>query len=535
MSLLRRAATASDGRRRATAVLAVAALAVLSSSGVAQRAARAETDEAPVDLHWTSCGGGFQCGRATLPLDYDDPGGSTVSVSVIRLPAGDPSRRIGSILINPGGPGRSGMAAVRSGATQVLPPEVLARFDVVGFDPRGVATSSPFRCFSSPAAQAGFYAGMPLWPTFPVGGPEQGTYMAKMKELGQRCLQRNAALIGHMSTANVARDMEQLRRALGDRALNFYGASYGSYLGNVYANLFPNRVRAVVFDSVIDPVAWATGRGDASTTPVFLRERSDRGANDTLGQFLQLCEQGGPRCSFSSAAPGGSPGHKLGVLLEQARRGPIVVPTPQGPQAVTYTEIVGLILGHLQDPGTWPDLADNLQPLFEAGQAPATVVTPAGLSSAAVGAAALSYDNELESLLAVTCSDSTEPRYPLAWVRAADAADRNGLFGSSWAYLSEPCATWPANDPDRYGGPFTARTAAPILIVGTRYDPATWYGNATTVSQQLPGSRLLTVDGWGHVALGRSACLGAHVARYLISGTLPPAGTVCSPDSRPFG
>jgi hypothetical protein len=282
---------------------------------------------------------------------------------------------------------------------------------------------------------------------------------------------------------------------------------------------------------VVDPVAWATGHGDGST-PVFLRERSDRGATDTLAQFLQLCEQGGPRCSFSSAAPGGSPGGKLGELLEQARRGPIVVPTPQGPQAVTYAEIVGLILGHLQDPDTWTDLADNLQPLFEASEA--TVATAAS-SGAARDATAAGYDNELESLLAVTCADSTEPRDPLAWPRAAADADRAGLFGSPWAFLSEPCATWPANDPDRYGGPFTARTAAPVLIVGTRYDPATWYGNATTVSRQLPGSRLLTVDGWGHVALGRSSCLGAHVGRYLISGTLPPAGTVCRPDSRPFG
>jgi pimeloyl-ACP methyl ester carboxylesterase len=337
-----------------------------------------------------------------------------------------------------------------------------------------------------------------------------------------------------MSTANVARDMEQLRRALGDRALNFYGASYGSYLGNVYANLFPDRVRALVFDSVVDPVAWATGRGDGSTAPVYLREGSDRGADATLGQFLQLCEQGGPRCSFSSAAPGGSPGRKLEELLAQAKREPIVVPTSEGTEAVTYAQIVGLVLQHLQDPETWTDLADTLQALSEASQATAG----AGATSALAGAGqevATGYDNELESLLAVTCSDSTEPRDPSAWSRAAGEADRAGLFGSAWAYLSEPCATWPADDPDRYAGPFTAHTAAPVLIIGTRFDPATWYGNAKTVARQLPASRLLTIDGWGHVALGRSSCVSAHLAQYLISGTLPPAGTVCTPDSRPFG
>ena len=373
---------------------------------------------------------------------------------------------------------------------------------------------------------------MPLWPAFPVGRAEQGAFIAKMTELGQRCLDRNVAIMGHMSTANVARDMDQLRRALGDRALNFYGASYGSYLGNVYANLFPEKVRAFIFDSVVDPVAWATGRGDGSTTPVYLRQHSDRGATATLRQFLRLCEHAGPGCAFSSTSPGGSSGRKLDELLEQARRGPIVVPTPQGPQAVAYSEIVGVLLAHLQDPDRWTELADRLQQLFESSQA-AVRVDPATVPSAA-GAPAPSYDNELESLLAVTCTDSTEPRDPLAWPRAAASADHTGLFGSSWAYLSEPCASWPAHDADRYVGPFTAHTAAPVLIVGTRYDPATWYGNAESVSRQLPGSRRLTYDGWGHVALDRSSCVRASIARYLISGTLPPAGTVCRPDHGPF-
>jgi pimeloyl-ACP methyl ester carboxylesterase len=528
MGLSRRAATTLDGRRRPMALLVIAALVVAAT--VLPRPVASAAPAAV--LHWTACGGGLECGRLTVPLDYGNPGGGTVSVAVIRLPASNPGQRVGSLLINPGGPGRSGVAAVRDGAAQAFPSQVLARFDIVGFDPRGVGESSPIRCFPSPAAQEAFFDGVPLYPAFPVGRSEQAAFATTMRELGQRCLQRNPAIIGHMSTANVARDMEQLRRALGDRGLSFYGASYGSYLGNVYANLFPDKVRALVFDSVVDPVAWATGHGDGVTTPVFLREHSDRGAGETLRQFLQLCEQSGPRCAFSSAAPGGPPGVKLDQLIERAKRGPVVVPTPQGEQAVRYAEIVGLILSHLQDPDTWADLAGSLQLLFEASQASAgaTPAPGAGASTSAAG-----YDNELESLLGVTCSDSAQPRDPLAWSRAAARADASSLFGSPWAFISEPCATWPANDPDRYVGPFTARTAAPVLLVGTRFDPATWYGNAQTVSRQLPGSRLLTLDGWGHVALGRSSCLDAHIARYLISGTLPPAGTVCRSDQRPFG
>jgi pimeloyl-ACP methyl ester carboxylesterase len=530
----RRVATLFHRRRTPTALLAIAVITILTGCAPAGPPAQAATGVVPTALHWTACGGGFQCTRAALPLDYDDPEGATVSVAVIRLPASNPRQRIGSMLINPGGPGGSGVAKVRNGAAQVFPPEVLARFDIVGFDPRGVGRSSPIRCFASSAAQAEFFAGMPVYPAFPVGSLEQRTFAGKMKELGQRCLQRNPAIIRHMSTVDVARDMNRLRASLGDRALTFYGASYGSYLGSVYANLFPNRVRAMVFDSVTEPVAWATGHGDASTTPVFLRQHSDRGAAETLGQFLALCEQGGPRCAFSSAAPGGRARYKLDRLLAQAKRGPIVVPTPQGgTQAVTYAEIVGLVLSHLQDPDTWVELADTLQPLFEASRHPAPTTTGAQPPAAAqrTGGA---YDNQLDSLLGVTCTDSTEPRDPAAWSRAAAQADRSGPFGSAWAYLSEPCATWPASDPDRYVGPFTRPMTAPVLLVGTRYDPATWYGNAKIVDHQLPSSRLLTLNGWGHVALGRSSCVTAHIARYLISRTLPPVGAVCPPDQRPF-
>jgi pimeloyl-ACP methyl ester carboxylesterase len=374
---------------------------------------------------------------------------------------------------------------------------------------------------------------VPLYPTFPVGRSQQAALMATMRQLGQRCAQRNAGILQHVSTTDVARDLDQLRAALGDRALTFYGASYGSYVGNVYANLFPDKVRAMVFDSVLDPVAWATGRGDGSTTPVFLREHSDRAAGATLAQFLQLCEQGGPRCAFSSAAPGGRPDEKLDQLLDRAEDEPVVVPTPQGTQAVTYAQIVGLVLGRLQAPEAWADLADTLQLLFEASRDAGSVPT-GGPPSADPGAAASGYDNELESLLSVICTDTTGPRDPLVWPRAAAQANPTGLFGAPWAFLSEPCATWPADAADRYVGPFTARTSAPVLLVGTRFDPATWFGNAQLVSQELPGSRLLTLDGWGHVALGRSSCLSAHVARYLITGTLPPVGAACRPDQRPF-
>jgi pimeloyl-ACP methyl ester carboxylesterase len=481
-------------------------------------------------LQWAACGGGFECASVAVPLDYDHPRSVTTSLALIRLPATDQRHRIGSLLINPGGPGASGVDRVRQGARQMLPPAVRARFDVVGFDPRGVAASSPIRCFPSVAAQSRFFADVPLFPKFPVGRREQVAFIAKMAELGGICLRHNAEIMQHMSTANVARDMDLLRRALGDPALTFYGASYGSYLGNTYANLFPATVRALVLDSVVEPVAWATGRGQGFTQPLFIRERSDQGAHATLQQFLRLCDLAGPRCAFAA----GNPTTKLDRLLERARKAPIIVPTPQGPQPVSYAEIVAPTLNALFEPDSWPALAEDLQLLYDASNRSTMTAPVAGIATGA-GPASGGYDNTLESFLSVICSDTNHPRDPFVWPRAAASADRHfAPFGAPWAWDSEACATWPARDHDRYSRPFTHRTAAPVLLIGTRFDPASRYQNAKIVARELPRARLLTLNGWGHVALGKSSCISAHVAGYLLGGTLPPPGTSCKPDRRPF-
>jgi pimeloyl-ACP methyl ester carboxylesterase len=366
------------------------------------------------------------------------------------------------------------------------------------------------------------FAGVPL---FPITRREQALVAAKNAEFGGICLRRNPAIMRHMSTANAARDMDLLRRALGDQKLTFYGASYGSYLGNVYASLFPGRVRALVFDSIIDPAAWATGRGDGFTVPVYTRQRSDAGTSATMRQFLQLCDRTGPRCAFSA----GDPQAKWRTLLDRARRAPIRIP---GGPPVTYADIVNDAVNLLADPPqSWAALAGDLQQLYRASTPAARTASPL----AAAGAAAAAYNNKDEAQAAVTCADTNNPRDPFRWPPVARQRDRRfGPFGSFWAYLSEPCATWPARDHDRYTGPFGRRTSAPVLIIGTRFDPATPYGNARAVARQLPGSRLLTLDGWGHVALGKSTCIAAYVDHYLVNLVLPPPGTTCRPDQRPF-
>jgi pimeloyl-ACP methyl ester carboxylesterase len=515
--------------RRATIVwLAIlGAIAALCAGPTAATAGQPGTLPVPV-LHWADCDGGFECANALVPLDYDAPAGPTISIELIRLPAADQEHRIGSLLTNPGGPGTPGVEAIRE-AARSFPTGVQERFDIIGFDPRGVGSSSPISCFPSNEAKAQFLADTP---PFPITRREQVAFIAASAEFGAICERNNATIMRHMSTANVARDMDLLRRALGDRQLNFYGASYGSYLGNVYANLFPRKVRAMVFDSVVEPVAWATGHGDGFTVPVFTRQGSDRGAHVTLQQFLRLCDRAGPRCAFS----GGDPGAKLDTLLARARRAPIVVPSPEGPQHVTYAEIVVFMIEALSDPPeSWVALAEFFQQLYAASNPTATVVPRPALVDPAAQPTPERYDNQEESFLSVVCTDTNNPRDPFLWPRIAAAADRRFPYvGSPVAWTSEPCATWPARDRDRYTGPFN-RTSAPILIVGTLYDPASPYESAQAVAGQLPRSRLLTLAGWGHVALGKSSCIARHIGRYLVTGALPPPGTACRPDQRPFG
>jgi pimeloyl-ACP methyl ester carboxylesterase len=195
--------------------------------------------------------------------------------------------------------------------------------------------------------------------------------------------------------------------------------------------------------------------------------------------------------------------------------------------------MVGLTLNALFEPDSGPALAEDLQLLYAASNRSSAAAPVAGITGA--GPASSGYDNTLESFLSVICTDTNHPRDPFVWPRAAASADRRfAPFGAPWAWDSEACATWPARDQDRYTGPFTRRTDEPVLLIGTRFDPASRYQNAQIVARELPRARLLTLNGWGHVALGKSSCISAHVARYLLGGTLPPPGTTCKPDRGPF-
>jgi pimeloyl-ACP methyl ester carboxylesterase len=527
------------GRGRLGRLLAGTMVVASAWAGLTPLSGAAPTAAAAPSVQWQRCfrslAPGLQCGSVKVPLDYDEPNGRHFPIAMTRLLAADPSERIGSLFVNPGGPGGSGVdfvlaiAKLEQFGLAVVDPEVRDRFDIVGFDPRGIARSKPLRCFGDPSEW--------IFAPFPVTAEEEADAEFADRYLADACETRGGRIQDHMSTANVARDLDVLRRAVGDRGLNYVGYSYGSFLGTVYANLFPQKVRAVVVDGVLDPIAWTTGRPGQGSLPFSTRLRSDAGAQATLLEFFRLCNAGGPNCAFAPNAAA-----RFAALADQLLAGPIDVVDPETGDIFpfTYQDLIGNTLGAMYDAASWPDLAQLLA-FLDAEARPARIGARLKALQAKLGGThplgrnTPRYYNDVEGFPGVACSDSNNPDSYRAWSEAGAAADEQfGYFGRLWTWVTSICAVWTGFDDDRYLGPFDAETANPVLIVGTRFDPATRYEGAVTLSHLLPNSSLLTVDGWGHTSLFVSACSNAAVARYLVDGVTPAPGTVCPADVVPF-
>ncbi len=479
--------------------------------------------------HWNPCHRDFECARVWVPLDYSDPGGPNISIALIKLPAKNPARKIGSIFLNPGGPGGSGVDFVRFAGPELFSPRVRARFDLVGFDPRGILRSTPLRCFRN--IEQAFRTFAPY--AFPVTHPEEKVWVAADRKLADACAARGGPIMDHMTTSDVARDMDLLRQAVGDSQLTYYGVSYGTYLGEVYANLFPDNVRALVIDGVIDPIGWATGRDSRDRNlPFSTRIQSAQGAYDTLNQFFELCDRGGTRCAFSD----GNPRLRFKRLAHRLRVNPLEFPDGGGgTYSFTYADLIAETLGAMYDSASWPYLAYDLQSLSTNVDPTATAAADRALRIRLAGPSRQDYPNYVEGFPGVACSDTENPPAVRSWRRAGEHADEaHPYFGRLWTWISSICQPWPAVPFGRYLGPFTHRTANPVLVIGNHFDPATRYQGAVIASRLLPDSRLLTLDGWGHTSLFESACIDTYLDRYLLTQALPDRGTVCQPDQVPF-
>ncbi len=526
----------NTGKTSVVSIALIALIGLLAAVAPAQ-AAEVTSEDLAKPLRWQPCfeeeteftGVAFECADIRVPLDYDRPFGSTVEVAMVRIPAADPENREGAILLNPGGPGGSGIDfAVGFGPSVgfAFGEEVAQKFDIVGFDPRGINRSSPVRCFSN--INRALEASVPL--AFPLTTFEEALFEDADRELARSCRRwPQARRIGqHTSTANVARDMDVIRASMGDEYMNFLGLSYGTYVGTVYANLFPERVRSVVIDGVLDPIAWVN---EAAEVPFSTALKSDKGAADTLAEFFAQCDAALPgNCAL---APNSE--ERYAAIADSAREAPIEFIDPETGEVlflITYQDIIGFTLNVLYNAFGYSFLASELaflEPLIE-GENP-------GLSAGEWALAREPYINFIEGFPSVACVDTNNPSGYQAWSDAAAAAEaENGYFGRLWTWASSPCAQWPFQDRDRYEGPFTAETANPVLVVGTLYDPATRYEGAEAVRSLLPNSGLLGVDAPGHTSLGASFCSGFVVGQYFLDPSVAYEvdGQVCPPEYNAF-
>jgi pimeloyl-ACP methyl ester carboxylesterase len=453
-------------------------------------------------LDWTACGNGFQCSTLRVPLDYAAPQGATIGIAVVRKQATDQAHRLGSLLVNPGGPGGSGLQYATSG--DVADAAVLARYDLVGFDPRGVGKSDPVQCLSD--SQMDTFVAAPPVPTTPQ---QIATVQSEAKFLAQQCEAKSGRLLPYVGTVYAARDMDILRAALGDQKLTYLGKSYGTYLGATYAQEFPQRVGHLVLDGALDPNLSAE-QTNLTQAVAFDKE---------LRLFLADCAK---RADCALGTDPNAAFTKLKSWVSGLEANPI-----KGDASRKVDEAYALtgISVAMYDQSWWPDLRIAL-------------TRGLGGDGSVLLAMADAYndrqnghyvDNESEANYAVNCVDHPDEATSVQQIEAQLPTFEQAapFFGAMVDWSSLPCAYWgakPTGSPHK----ISAQGAAPILVVGTTQDPATPYAWAQQLSAQLASGRLLTMDGTGHTAYRRgSACIDAAVDAFLLQGTVPAAGTVC--------
>ena len=455
-------------------------------------------------IDWRDCGQGFQCGKLTVPLDYDRPGWKQIKLDVIRLPASEPDKRVGSLVVNPGGPGGSGVQFARAAKT-FLPAKVRARFDVVGFDPRGVGGSAPVQCLSDNELDHYFSVD-----ASPDSERERRTLVRESRQFAQGCAKHSRKLLSYVGTANAARDMDVLRAALGDDGLTYLGLSYGTLLGAYYAELFPENVRALVLDGAVDP----------SLSPRKMSIAQAKGFEGALRAFVADCVS-------RSACPLGNGSVEAGLnRLEEFFADLDAHPLPAGTEGgrqLTQALAKYGVASALYNERYWPYLRNAL--------ARALAGDGSGLLQLADALAGRqpdgSYTNMMEANLAINCVDEPMPEKISAYGSVARRADRKAPhFGEFIAWGTLPCAFWPVPpDPDVH---IDGSGASPILVVGTTGDPATPYAWSKALASQLSSGVLLTRKGDGHTAYRQgNACIDKAINHYLISTDPPSPGKVC--------
>jgi pimeloyl-ACP methyl ester carboxylesterase len=462
------------------------------------------------DLTWRSLGGGIDATKITVPLDWAKPTGTTIELAIARHRA--TSSRLGSLLVNPGGPGGSGYDFVAQSAQYVVTPDVLAHYDLIGFDPRGVGRSTPVVCYTDPKKQDAL-----LYEPFahPFGSAGWASELAaRQKDWIAACRQNTGPLLGHLDAVSVARDMDVIRAVLGDTKMHYLGYSYGTYLGTMYAQLFPKKVGRMVLDGAIDP---RVDQLDALVTQMA-------GFDGAFRAYLSDCLTTSG-CPFSGPLDHAT--RQVQTLLAGVDARRLVASDGRVLDAAT----VGTAISEpLYSQFSWPDLTEMFAELEKGDADPAFEQADAYNNRTASGAYS---GNGYEIYTAVTCDETTlgtdgvDTLTDLARIEKAAPVLGKYVAYSDTAVLEATCDAWPYR-PAKLPTSYAARGAAPIVVIGTTNDPATPYQQSVALAKGLSSGFLFTHHGEGHTVYAQGdACIDSHVDDYLLNGKLPASDPDC--------
>jgi pimeloyl-ACP methyl ester carboxylesterase len=486
------------------------------SSSSSAKAAEASVDE----IDWTDCTSQikdlidkkapgadrdltFDCGRTDVPIDYDKPTGDSLPLFMIRATLGKPKDPIGSLLVNPGGPGGSGAEAAL-GLALTLPEKVLERFQLVGFDPRGVGLSTPVECIPADLKQE-MFAAEPR----PTSAEDLDAAFALSDRVATGCEKKYGDALGIFNTVDTARDMDRLREALGDEQLSYLGYSYGTTLGSTYAELFPDKVRAMVLDGAVDPDA----------DPVADAEAQAAGFEKAYKAFAEDCVTLRAGCPM-----GGAPQAYLEKVLDQAEAKPIPTKAKGDDREAKAGDVFTAVVAALYDEDSWPQLSQALVAARKGDASGVFTLADSYTGRLEDG----SYSNLFDANYAINCADTPEDDLvseDQVRTLVADWSKKYPLFGAGSAAALYNCTVWDAQRtplPER-----DAEGSAPILVIGTEGDPATPLAGAKDMAKDLTGGVLLTWQGEGHTAYPKSDCVTDAVDTYLIRDKAPKNDLTC--------
>jgi len=489
---------------------------VASCAGAAALLSGAPAASAAPTLKWAACGDaeGVECSTATLPMAYNRPAGAKVRIALARVAAKDTEHRIGSLFFNFGGPGGAAVDYLQATAGEGLFDALNERFDIVAFDPRGVGQSTPSIDCRANQETEGVYS-VPFTTPFNL---DRNALVGKVRSYLRKCLDNNGPILAHVSTANVARDLDRIRSMMGESKLNYLGFSYGTFLGATYAKLFPNRYRAMVLDGPVDADQYIH-------RPMQNLYEQTSGFEVAWGRLMQACARDQVACSGFG---GDDPWEAFDDLVEQANASPIPADGfTDDPRPVTGDDIITATLYDVYSKFYWGEITYALAQAAAGDGSYIRFLVDSYYGNNLDG----TFDPGTDRYFTIGAAEQRYDRHDVG-TYLARGDESWGTFPHFWSnagYVELNYGLWRVRDKDAYGGPWKLSSSqATPLVVATTYDPATPYRGAKRLVRDLGNARLLTMRGDGHTAYGgNSMCIDDAVNAYLVDLTLPAVGTKC--------